>query len=92
VALDSIEEVNVPDIPPPVYLVISSVTFDSEHKVALRRPNRKLAILVFQEEGEWRMGPAPPRFQPGEEMEPQISASAPAGPEPHYPWNAEDGP
>ncbi len=92
VVLDSIEAVNLPDIPPPVYLVISSVTFDPEHKVALRRPNRKLAIIVFQEEGEWRMGPAPPRLQPGEELEPQTSASAPAEPEPHYPWNAEDGP
>lgn len=90
IVLDSIEVVDVSDIPPPAYLVISSVTFDPEHTVSLRRPHRRLAILVFREEGEWRMGPAPPRFQPAEDLEPQDPArSAPAEPEPYYPWNAD---
>jgi hypothetical protein len=92
VAVDSIEAVDVPDIPPPAYLVISSVSFDPEHKVSLRRPNRKLAILVFEEEGEWRMGPAPPQLQPQEEPEPpSVTSTAPAEPETHYPWDVEGG-
>lgn len=92
VVVDSIEPVRVPEVPPPAYLVISSVTFDPEHKVALRRPNRKLAMLVFREEDEWRMAPAPPQLQPQEEFEPSAAtSSAPAEPETHYPWDADGG-
>jgi len=72
------------------YLVTSRVVFVPNPKVALRRSDRNgIAILVFEEEGELRMMPAPAELQPRTEgagsSESPTTTSAPS-----YPWD-EDG-
>lgn len=80
------------DLPAPAYLVVSAIEFvNPEANVALRYRNRRLAILVFREEGAWRMRPAPSKMQPREPqpgLEDQ-SADAPAEPLPDYPWDRD---
>jgi hypothetical protein len=94
VKVDSIRRIELPQLPPPVYLVTSEVELDASQRVALRGARRKLAIVVYQEDGEWRMGPAPGAFQPPREEEAFAEADreAPAGSKPFYPWDVEDTP
>jgi len=85
--IESIEEIELPEVSPPAYRVVSQVEFLPNRKVALRRgDNSRIAILVFEEEGELRMAPAPSEHQPAaEESGP---ASGPAATAPSYPWDA----
>jgi len=71
----------------PVYRVISRVEFDPASNVSLRHRDRAIAILVFKEDGEWRMMPAPPDLQP--ERDARAATTAPAEPstQPSYPWD-----
>jgi hypothetical protein len=88
VTVTSIAPVTVRDLPPPVYRVVSEIEFLPEHNVKLRDRQRNIAILVFQEDGQWRMAPAPGKLQPPEEG----AASEPASqetPPPEYPWDQE---
>jgi hypothetical protein len=76
----------------PIYLVISTVTFNPDAKVKLRARSRSVAILVFEEDGAWRMAPAPAEMQPRDSsgrrhMDTPESESEPI---PDYPW-AQDG-
>ncbi|MEW6198295.1 MAG: hypothetical protein AB1601_06475 [Planctomycetota bacterium] len=72
------------------YLVTSRVVFVPNPKVALRRPDRNgIAILVFEEEGELRMMPAPAELQPRGEG-PTSAESPTTTSAPSYPWD-EDG-
>lgn len=86
--IESIEEVELEQVPQPAYRVISEVEFLPNRKVALRRgDNSRVAILVFEEEGELRMAPAPSEQQPlTEEAGP---AAEPATSAPSYPWDAD---
>ncbi len=89
VTVETIEVVELPGLPPPAYLVVSTVDFHPDRKVSVRAgANRDIAILVLKEEGRWRMVPAPAELQP-EEKHP-ATASAPTTSAPHYPWD-EDG-
>jgi len=90
VSVDSIERLDgvLPD-GSPAYLVISSADFDPESKVRLRHQNRRLAILVMPEDGQWRMRPAPPELQPQEAAAPAAS-SGPTTSAPSYPWDVDD--
>lgn len=75
-----------------IYVVTSTINFDPASKVDLRHHSRKVAILVFQEEGAWRMAPAPAQLQPRERLS-RASDSQPAEnaePIPDYPWE-QDG-
>lgn len=84
-AVESIEEIQIPQVPPPSYVVISKVEFLPERKVALRhRNNNRLAILILQEEGELRMTLAPPVLQP--EPDEESATTAPTATAPSYPW------
>lgn len=59
----------------------------------LRKDNRRIAILVFREDGAWRMAPAPAALQPREpDAASTPAASQPAATQPDYPWdkNADD--
>ena len=87
--IESIEEIEAPQIPAPTYLVIGQPEFLPGQKISLRRgDNSKIAILVFPEEGELRMSFAPSSFQPApDETQP---ATTPATSAPSYPWD-QDG-
>lgn len=85
--VETIETGELPETGGPVYLVTSRVEFDPDQRTAQRRgPVRRVAIVVLQEDGEWRMGLAPPEYQPPAE-EPAPPASAPADSAPSYPWD-----
>ncbi len=89
VTVETIEAVELPELPPAAYRVVSTVDFHPDRKVTLRAgANRDIAILVFKEDGRWRMVPAPAELQP-EEKRP-TTTSAPSTSAPHYPWD-EDG-
>lgn len=82
----SIREVSPPDLPPPVFVVVSHVTFKPDQRVSARGQERDIAILVFREQDAWRMLPAPPALQPHDEAPPP--ASQPDEPNlPPYPWD-----
>ncbi len=74
----------------PIYLVVSGVEVDPDSRVAVRHRDPRLAILVFQESGVWRMRPAPgdllPASQPASDESP-ASTSAPVT----YPWDQDAG-
>lgn len=91
VIVESIEPIELRDVPRPTYLVISALDFDPDRKVALRGGKSRIAMLVFREEGDWRMVPAPSELQP-QETAATATSSAPADTQPAaaYPWD-EDG-
>lgn len=88
VVVELIEQIEIASIPPPVYLVVSSVELDPQQQVRLRETQRKIAILVFKEDGQWRMAPAPPELQPAEKS-PPTPTTAPTSSAPAYPWDEE---
>jgi hypothetical protein len=88
-SIELIEEVELAQIPPPTYLVTARAELRPETRVSLRRgSNSRIAILVLQEEGEWRMMLAPSELQPSAET--TQPATAPATTAPSYPWQ-QDG-
>lgn len=90
VKITEIEPVALRDLPSPAYRIVTEVEFDPESRVALRGANRDVAILIFHEEGEWRMLPAPAGLQPGEEKTPDDAAdAATTQPVVEYPWEAD---
>lgn len=88
VSIDGITLQHVHDLPEPTYLVKATVSLDPESRVAVRGSNRQIAILAFQENGEWRMAPAPAGLQPGRTGEGPATSSAPAD-APTYPWESD---
>ena len=88
VVVESISPIETREAPQPAYLVVSAVDFNPERKVALRSGNRRIAMIVFPEDGEWRMLPAPSELQPQDRP---TTTSAPAElPAADYPWD-QDG-
>lgn len=85
--INSINRLERPGATDDVYLVVSEVQFHPESKVRLRRKTNQVGVLVFKEEGQWRVMPAPAELQPTDE--PDATESAPAS-APSYPWD-EDG-
>lgn len=88
VTIESIQPIDLPRMPPPVYRVVSTVEFNPHQQVQLRETQRKVAILVFMEGGDWRMAPAPAKLQPRDQP-PPATASAPTSSVPSYPWDEE---
>lgn len=91
VRVESIERVPVPEVSDAVYRVVTAAEFQPGSRVSLRARNRSVAILVFQENGQWRMAPAPAALQPDDDPETVAgpgSNTAPAAPD--YPWD-DDG-
>jgi hypothetical protein len=96
--IEAIEPVELSGFEPPVYRVLTRVEFLPKREVTLRRGSKsRIAILVLQEQGEWRMMPAPPALQPGEDDAPATTSapgepattSAPAEAAPDYPWERD---
>jgi hypothetical protein len=89
VTVESIEKVDLPRLPPPVYLVVSDVELSAERSARLGESHRRIAILVLKELDRWRMAPAPAALQPADE-ESTATASAPATTSaPSYPWDEQ---
>lgn len=88
VEVHAIEPIELGALPAPTYRIVSAIELDPKQPVAVRGPNRKIAILVFKEEGRWVMVPAPPRLQPAPETPTSAPASGPAETtQPDYPWD-----
>lgn len=86
--VESIRTVELPDVAGPVYVVTSRVEFAAPAKGAQRREGtRRVAILVLNEDGEWRMALAPAHLQPPGEETP--AETAPATTTPSYPWQGD---
>ena len=91
VRVESIERIPVPQVSDAVYRVVTAAEFQPGSRVSLRARNRRVAILVFQENGHWRMAPAPAALQPDDDPETAAdpeTTTAPAAPD--YPWD-DDG-
>jgi hypothetical protein len=88
VTVESIKPIDIPRIPPPVYLAVSAVELNPQQQMKLRETHRKVAILVFKEDAEWRMAPAPADLQPKDEP-PAAPTSAPTTSAPAYPWDKD---
>lgn len=75
----------------PVYRVVSLVQFDPEANISLRYRSRKLAILAFEEDGQWRMRTAPSKMQPRDDKaaDSQPADSQPSEAQPDYPWDLD---
>jgi hypothetical protein len=86
--VDSIEQVNVPQLPSPAYRVVLSAELSKEYEARRREKRRTLAIVVFKEVGEWRMAVAPAEYQPPD-APPPATSSAPTTSAPSYPWDEE---
>lgn len=73
----------------PAWRVVTQVTFDPDSTIHLRRRNNRFAILVFQEQGRWRMMPAPSRLQPRSQPASGPTTTAASQPLPDYPWDQD---
>lgn len=91
--VESITPIDQPPPPwsPPAYLVVTHVDFKPDSRIALRRASRRLAILVVQEEGEWRIAPAPASAQPRDAPPTSAPVSQPAE-KTYFPWDTDGGP
>ncbi|MFQ5806463.1 MAG: hypothetical protein ACE5I3_08435 [Phycisphaerae bacterium] len=89
VTVESIELIDIPRIPPPVYRVVSSVELNPQQQIRRSETRRKVAIVVFKEGEDWRMAPAPAELQPRDEPPPTAAATLTTT-APAYPWD-EDG-
>jgi hypothetical protein len=89
--VDSIETVELSGLPEPVYRVVCTADFHPESRARLRRKSNRVAVLVVQEQGQWRILPAPAEWQPDrDEPAERMPASAPTS-VPSYPWDRDDG-
>lgn len=96
VVVESIELVETRQYPAPTYCAVFHVELTPEAAERRHEEDRKIAILVFPELGEWRMAAAPTEFQPQKEIPPPDSqpttdattTSAPTS-APVYPWDEE---
>ncbi|MBL8879176.1 MAG: hypothetical protein JNG88_08660 [Phycisphaerales bacterium] len=89
VQITAIESVDLRDLPSPAYRIVTNVEFDPESRVALRGANRDVAILIFREEGEWRMLPAPAGLQPDDEEATTQPAETTSQVAVDYPWDVD---
>ncbi len=88
ITVESIEPLESPQVPSPAYRVLLSAELSAEHEARRQEKRRQLAIVVFQEVGQWRMATAPAEYQPRDEPPPATS-SAPTTSAPAYPWDEE---
>ncbi len=91
VEVSAVEELTLPNIPPPAYRVLTKFEFDPESMAAHKLESRELAILVFREGDEWRLTIAPPTLQP-KHAEVTTTQSTPQTtlPTPDYPWDEDE--
>lgn len=86
-----IQPADLPGYGDDCFVVTNEVQFHADNPVTERRGRRqRVAILVFKEEGAWRMGLAPSGLQPEDEPAPPPTTE-PATTLPSYPWDEDDG-
>lgn len=73
------------------YLVLSEIVFDPASNIAIRRRSREVAMLVFLEDGHWRMARAPSELQPQPDEENDVAPQSAPASGPSYPWDVEPG-
>jgi len=91
--VEDIVKVESKQLPDPAYLVTGTAEFNPDERASARRKTRgprRLGVLVFQEEGEWRLMLAPRELQPIEDETQPTSGPATTTSAPSYPWD-EDG-
>ncbi|MCA9242895.1 MAG: hypothetical protein KDA32_02980 [Phycisphaerales bacterium] len=73
---------------PETHVVICHVAMKEGSQISLRRgAERRVAILVFREDGQWRLAPAPPKFQPRDAQEQAVEEQPDANDlAPDYAW------
>jgi hypothetical protein len=71
------------------YLVVSHVEVDPKSRVAVKHRDPRLAILVFKEDGAWRMRPAPSEMVAT--SQPESGEAAATSSAPVYPWDEDGG-
>lgn len=85
--IEGVRPIEVPQYAGRTFVVTCKATFRPEVEAALRLGHtRRIAILVIEEDGDWRMTLAPSSLQPPREPETQPTTTEPAEPEPDYPW------
>lgn len=86
--IESIESLTLQQYPGPVYRVVGKATFEvpPQRQQDRQRGPRRLAILVMQEDGQWRTMAAPPGLQPRRDHEPESDEETPTT-GPSYPWD-----
>lgn len=86
--IESVESVTLSQYPGPVYRVVGQATFEipPQRQQDRQRGPRRLAILVVQEDGQWRTMAAPPGLQPRRDHEPVDDEETPTT-GPSYPWD-----
>lgn len=85
-----IAEVEAATMPRPTYRVINEVEFVEGKTPVFGEDRRAIAILVFREEGQWRVLPAPTKLQPPRpnRTPDSQSTSGPSTTQPvEYPWD-----
>jgi hypothetical protein len=93
VAVESIEPIDpdaVPELPEPAYMVVSRLKIRGDSRLSQRKMREQVAMIVFVENGDWRMIPAPASMQPEDEPETAAAPPEPAEPEfqtPYFPWD-----
>ena len=88
VTVEAIEPVDSPQFPSPAWRAVFDVELSPEHEARRGEKRRKIAIVVFQELGRWRMA-TPADLQPPQEPPPTATSSAPTTSAPSYPWDEE---
>lgn len=77
-------------LPSEVYRVVSNLEVRPSSRLDERGIRRRIAILVFKEHNEWRMIPAPQRWQPVENEPPAPQDSTEDEPEEaDFPWDED---
>lgn len=91
VVVESIEPIDLPNTPPPVFRVQCHVSIRPDQPHAVKWQQRRIAILVTQEDAQWRMIPAPSELQPPTDELPPQTAPATQEPVPDFPWEDTGG-
>lgn len=88
--IESIEEVEVREVPPPTYLVVGSAELQADERSARHRPAgpRRIGILVLKEEDQWRVRLASGDVQLADDADTMTAPTTTSAPS--YPWD-EDG-
>ena len=90
VRVESVKKIELPDVPPPAYVVTTEFAFDPDSTAATRLRSRSVALLMIKENDAWRLMIAPSKYQPHRELPEEAEtapAETPSKPKVEYPWD-----
>ncbi len=77
-------------LPAETFRVVSKLEVRPDSRLEQRGIMPRIALLIFREQGEWRMIPAPERWQPQEEAPQAVEDAYDDEPaEPDFPWDED---